>query len=376
MKTLMITIFVLMIAGMPATAQKDTLQKKKIYKAWISVSGEKGKKKGILYQVKDSSLLLSNSKHIKDYYTGNFKTTPFDANSIDKIKIRRMRNVNRGAFIGMAVGFAAGMITGAVLGHNAPSALWVGSWGIAAGAIVGASIGSIKISIPITGSQEKFEKNKGKLMSYAIKNNPVRIVPGYFSRLTTVVKDTDGNSYHTFSMAGQVWLASNLRVKHYRNGDSVENIRNANAWKTTTRGAVCNYQNDSLTAKTTELLYNWNAVNDDRGICPAGWHVPTLTEWSSLVTCLGGESGSGKKLTEPIPAITGNLSEDPFALPGGFRYGTGEFSSAKGNSYQWWTSSSADQLKAKAFYMGNSDGGIIFSDTDKRSGLPVRCIRD
>ena len=374
----MITIFMLMIAGMPATAQKDTLQKKKIYKAWISVSGEKGKK-GILYQVKDSSLLLSDSKHKKDYYTGSFKTTAFDANSIDKIKLRRMRNINRGAFIGMAVGFAAGAITGAVLGHSggtAGAALWVGSWGLAAGAIVGASIGSIKISIPVTGSQEKFEKNKQKLMSYAIKNNQVRMKTGYFTRLTTVVKDTDGNAYHTFSMAGQVWLAGNLRVTRYRNGDTIENIRNANTWKTTTPGAVCNYQNDSSTAKTAGLLYNWNAVSDDRGICPEGWHVPTLTEWSSLVVCLGGESGSGKKLTEPIPAITGNLSEDPFALPGGFRYGSGEFSSTKGNSYQWWTSSSIDQLKAKAFYMGNSDGGIIFSDTDKRSGLPVRCIRN
>ena len=34
-------------------------------------------------------------------------------------------------------------------------------------------------------------------------------------------------------------------------------------------------------------LYNWYAVDDARGLCPAGWHVPTDGEWTALETILG-----------------------------------------------------------------------------------------
>ena len=27
-------------------------------------------------------------------------------------------------------------------------------------------------------------------------------------------------------------------------------------------------------------LYNWYAVDDARGLCPSGWHVPTDGEWN------------------------------------------------------------------------------------------------
>jgi hypothetical protein len=50
---------------------------------------------------------------------------------------------------------------------------------------------------------------------------------------------------------------------------------------------------DSIFAAFPEVygrLYTWYAVVDTRNLCPEGWHIPTDTEWSTLVTCLGGES--------------------------------------------------------------------------------------
>ncbi|MCX6285161.1 MAG: fibrobacter succinogenes major paralogous domain-containing protein [Bacteroidetes bacterium] len=276
----------------------------------------------------------------------------------------------------MATGFVAGTITGAFLGHNVGAALWVGCWGLGLGAAVGAAIGSVKISIPIHGDQAKFNENRKKLRSYALNYRYTMVPPAHFTRMQNNVTDTDGNVYHTLALAGQVWMARNLIVTHYRNGETITNIKANGDWRKAAAGATCNYVNDSSVSNNNGNLYNWNAMNDKRGLCPKGWHVPSLSEWSSLVTCLGGESAAGKRLAEAIPAVTGSLSEDPFALPGRFRYANGEYSSAKGLSYQWWSSTPADNLTGKAFYMGNADGGIMFTNTDKQSGLPVRCLRD
>ena len=35
-------------------------------------------------------------------------------------------------------------------------------------------------------------------------------------------------------------------------------------------------------ADTYGRLYNWYAVDDARGLCPSGWHVPTDGEWTDL----------------------------------------------------------------------------------------------
>ena len=34
-------------------------------------------------------------------------------------------------------------------------------------------------------------------------------------------------------------------------------------------------------------LYNWYAVDDARGLCPSGWHVPTDGEWTVMTDHLG-----------------------------------------------------------------------------------------
>ena len=43
-------------------------------------------------------------------------------------------------------------------------------------------------------------------------------------------------------------------------------------------------------------LYNWYALNDQRGLPPDGWHVPTDAEWGLLTKILGGNLIAGGKL--------------------------------------------------------------------------------
>ena len=378
--TILLAVIFIFLVGSSA-AQQDTIWKKKLYKTWLKLNKERVEQKGVLYEIQDSSVLLSDAKHNADYLDGKYKVSKVDVSSIENIRIRRVRRVENASLIGFLTGFVAGGLTAAIIAAststNAAGAIvMLGAWTAGLGAAIGAVIGSVKISIPINGSQAMFDKNRKKLRTYAIKSQQIPIPQAYFTRLQGSVTDADGNMYQTFVLAGQVWMAGDLRVSHFRNGESIMKENSKRDWEGIAAGASSDYPDDSATGKKPGLLYNWNAVIDSRGLCPQGWHVPSLSEWSSLVVCLGGQSEAGKKLTEPVPAVSGSLSDDPFALPERFRYANGEFSSAKGLSYQWWSSTSADSLKAKAIFLGNADGGIMFSDTDKHSGLPVKCLRD
>ena len=59
-----------------------------------------------------------------------------------------------------------------------------------------------------------------------------------------------------------------------------------------TSGAMAFYNNGPAYGG----LYNWYAVDDARGLCPSGWHVPTDGEWTILTDHLGGESVAGRQM--------------------------------------------------------------------------------
>src|SRR5512133_2157241 len=102
------------------------------------------------------------------------------------------------------------------------------------------------------------------------------------------VTDIDGNIYKTIAIGTQTWMAENLKVTHYQNGDSISKITDATPWSNLESGAYCIYLNNSVKGNTYGKLYNWFAITDSRNICPAGWHIPTDTEWETLYAYLGG----------------------------------------------------------------------------------------
>jgi len=59
--------------------------------------------------------------------------------------------------------------------------------------------------------------------------------------------DADGNAYSTVIIGTQEWMAENLRVTHYRNGDAIPNVTNTLSWYYLTTGARIYYNNDSVT---------------------------------------------------------------------------------------------------------------------------------
>ena len=115
---------------------------------------------------------------------------------------------------------------------------------------------------------------------------------------TDFVTDIDSNVYHAVTIGTQVWTTENLKVTHYRNGDQIPNITDDTQWSILTTGAYCNFNNDLNYVTSYGRLYNWYAVDDSRNIAPDGWHVPSHTEWQTLIDYLGGEDSAGVKMRE------------------------------------------------------------------------------
>jgi len=207
------------------------------------------------------------------------------------------------------------------------------------------------------------------------------------------VADIDGNIYQTVQIGDQLWMAENLKVTHYNNGEEIPNITNNGSWVSLSTGAYGDYNNDPDNAEIYGRLYNWYAVDDARGICPEGWHVPTDEEWMDLEMELGMSweeaHDTGYRGTDQGSQLAGNadlwisgvLVDDPVfgasgftALPGGYRsidngsytsmgvYGCFWSSTAHYSSHAWY----------RILYCGSS---VVYRySSSKRGGFSLRCV--
>jgi len=194
------------------------------------------------------------------------------------------------------------------------------------------------------------------------------------------VTDIDGNSYPTIIINGKEWMKENLKVSKYRNGDAIPNGLSNNAWQNATTGAYAIYNNNAANNTTYGKLYNWYAVTDSRNLCPAGWHVPTNSEWTTLEDDLGGSQVAGGKLKEVsslwIPPNTGATNESSFSgLPGGYRYSGGSYFD-DGSLGFWWSSTENSAANAWSLYLKANNGFSNRNNYFKQNGFSVRCLRD
>ena len=201
-----------------------------------------------------------------------------------------------------------------------------------------------------------------------------------------------GYDYETVQIGNQCWFAENLRSENYENGDLIPAGLSGEEWSSTTSGAMAVYGEGSSSCNTDSpdgdacdpnwslaeygRLYNWFAVNDARGLCPSGWHVPADGEWTVMIDELGGEfmAGGIMKTTEGwYNGGNGNNSSGFSGLPGGLRGGF-LFDTA-GRDGLWWSSSPNGDL---AWYQVLSYHGedIHRTGSNRQNGMSVRCIQD
>ena len=227
--------------------------------------------------------------------------------------------------------------------------------------------------------------------------------------------------YKSVVIGTQIWMTENLNVSTFRNGDPILEAKTTEEWENAGKNkqpAWCFYENDPKYGTKYGKLYNWYAVNDQRGLAPVGWHVPSDAEWTLLVDFLGNEAGKKMKSASGWSGYgckrcdggssqfkanctsckgTQNNSTEPFSgngtnssgfsgLPGSGITSQGKYGGVGSYGF-WWSSSEADAIIAwdrehgvdHAYYRylesGTDSMDSRFS-SGKANGKSDRCLRD
>jgi uncharacterized protein (TIGR02145 family) len=243
--------------------------------------------------------------------------------------------------------------------------------------------------------------------AYAVNGNGLAYGEQFSFRTNgNPVTDIDGNEYTTVAIGEQVWMAENLRVTHFPNGEEVPRIRKPRDWDSLkVYDPAFNYYNDNPGyARLYGALYNWPAAVDIetltdstgpiQGVCPDGWHLPSDEEWQELERFMGmsgeeaaregwrGSHGEGGHLKAPGYGYwyhPNRGADDAYrfsALPAGDLLPNGSFFNMRYNAF-FWTSTEYDGDHAWArglnYYVSTLYRGT--QDT-KKFGFSVRCVRD
>ena len=251
---------------------------------------------------------------------------------------------------------------------------------------------------------------------------------------TPTVTDHEGNVYATVQIGNQCWMRDNLRTTTSPSTGTYL-IPAAGTGGTYTGKQARWYDNDSATYAPMNygLLYNWNAAVDTfntaygetsvntnysnavlvsftgrrRGICPAGWHLPSLAEWTALTNYVGSQSEysccnrSNCNIAKALASTEGwNTSSEPCAVGNGpsANNGTG-FSAVPAGNCQYlfddsnnvaefnmsgldacfWSSTKDTYFQSSAkvgiylyYNFPYSSGG----DSGMENGYSVRCLKD
>jgi uncharacterized protein (TIGR02145 family) len=160
------------------------------------------------------------------------------------------------------------------------------------------------------------------------------------------VKDVCGNIYRTVKIGDKLWMNDDLVTTKFSNGDDIP----------TTSSNFCDEDRPIYQWKSTFYgrFYTGYVVEDKRNLCPSGWHVTTMEDWTDAV---------------PIMKKNVELNENNTLLFAKSGYKPCNTQSAEDNGYTicYWTSG---KLSVILNNWGNHDS---FS---QKAGLCVRCVKD
>jgi uncharacterized protein (TIGR02145 family) len=198
------------------------------------------------------------------------------------------------------------------------------------------------------------------------------------------ITDIDNNKYPIVKIGTQLWMASDLRVTKYQNGDAIgtTNPATLNTSSETSPKYQWAYNGNESNVKPYGRLYTWYAATDSRNICPTGWHIPSDNEWNTMLTAIGG-SIFGFTLKEAgtshwsIPNNNSDNSTGFTAIGSGGRRADGTFV-ALGTQVGWWTATEVTAYPANAYYyiIFNDNQYISQTTAPKNVAISIRCIRD
>ena len=219
----------------------------------------------------------------------------------------------------------------------------------------------------------------------------------------TMTDERDGKVYRTVKIGDQIWMAENLNFDPGQGGSGEDKYD----W------SWC-YDNEPKNCDVAGRYYTWAAAidsvklaNDEdnpkecgygeecgfaladsatlvQGVCPTGWHLPSMEEWQALVVAVDANitefsntNAAGKVFKSQSGWDNNGNGTDAFgfsALPAGMRRYNGDFKYEGEKAYFW----STEDNSSNAYYM------YLFYDTKfaglnhnfKYYAMSVRCVKD
>ena len=213
------------------------------------------------------------------------------------------------------------------------------------------------------------------------------------------VKDYEGNVYHTVRLGNQCWMRENLRTTHYADGTQI----NTSSGTSTTTPYY--YQYNSATLAEYGLCYNWVAVLNGegpstanpsgvQGICPNGWHVPSVAEWEEMINfvtsmpnyrcgttagsiakALSSRSGWYNSYSDCTPGSTqsSNNATRFTAMPAGYSYGS---FTGRGYYAYFTTATNYNNNNNRIYIIEYGRNSPYMDYSSKGYGFSVRCVKN
>jgi uncharacterized protein (TIGR02145 family) len=220
--------------------------------------------------------------------------------------------------------------------------------------------------------------------------------PNYY-QTGSGVTDINGNQYPSIVLNNLEWMQKNLNVSSYSDGTVIPLVTDPTAWENLTTGAWCYYDNNPANGAIYGKLYNSYAIagihdaaslNNPslrKQLAPAGWHLPSHSDWWNLGNYLGGHYYAGGRMKEvgtshwenPNEGAT-NLSNFT-GLPGGIKSNSTIFSNI-GNHGVWWTSDyTSFRILSWSQNLTSSESDPLYQSTTfvpSTFALSVRCVKN
>jgi uncharacterized protein (TIGR02145 family) len=210
----------------------------------------------------------------------------------------------------------------------------------------------------------------------------ITVVFGLLSLLLVCCSESkiESSDIKSVQIGNQIWMAQNLNVAAFRNGEPIPEAKNQQEWVQAgekSQPAWCHFNNDPASSEKYGRLYNFYAATDPRGIAPEGWHVASDDEWTQLSNAVGGDVAAGTKLKSKGGWNSGNGADAVgfAALPAGGRGGTSAFN-GQGTVAVYWSTTSKSRSIGWYRVLHATRNGFYRESEDKMSGFSLRCVKD
>jgi uncharacterized protein (TIGR02145 family) len=222
------------------------------------------------------------------------------------------------------------------------------------------------------------EKSQSEWETSPLKNGDVEPRDPSKPFVKKYIKDPrDGRTYKVVVIGKKAWMAENLRYD--------------------APGSEC-HSSDDAACRLYGRYYTWaQALNIDpncnsktcavkksmfiKGICPAGWHIPSIIEWQNLSKYVQGKAKGNASLVLKSDygwKKNNGTNESRFnAVPAGFRFGSGNFMDL-GKTARFWSTADLGAVEAVSWEVTDdfNNAGLTYHEDYKVNELSVRCVSD